>query len=119
MKIQSKRIYKLIVFFLAVIVISGSLLYLFEKPFSETEWKENPLQRYKMVDDLIESQLLIDKSKSEVILLLGQPYSSSNIEKDIFIYRLGDQPSFFESRKEHLLIIFENQKVDEVTLALE
>lgn len=119
MKLQPKRIYKILVFVLAVFIISASLLWLFEKPFNATEWKSNPLERYKMVDDLIESQLIMDKSKDEVMSLLGQPYSSSNIEKDIFIYRLGDQPSFFNSRKEHLLIIFEHQKVHEVTLALE
>lgn len=119
MRLQPKRIYKIGLFFLAVLVISWSLLKLFEVPFDKTLWENNPSERYEMVDNLIESQLLMGKTKAEVIALLGQPYSSSTVEKDIFIYRLGDQPSFFKSRKEHLLIIFINQKVDEATLAFE
>jgi outer membrane protein assembly factor BamE (lipoprotein component of BamABCDE complex) len=119
MALQLKRIHKIGLFFLAVLVISWSLLKLFEVPFDKANWKTNPTERYEMVDDLIESQLLMGKTKVEVITLLGKPYSSSTTENDIFIYKLGDQPSFFKSRKEHLLIIFINQKVNEVTLALE
>lgn len=114
-----KRNDKIGLFFFLAFIISTSLIWLFEERFNEEQWAENPSQRYKMVDDLIESQLLMDKSKSKVVALLGQPTSQSNVEKDIFIYRIGKQPSFFESRREHLLIIFINQKVDEVTLALE
>ena len=110
---------KIGLFFFVAFIISSSLIWLFEERFNKEQWRSNPQQRYKMVDDLIDSQLLINKSKDEVVLLLGEPYSSSAIEKDIFIYRIGKQPSFFESKKEHLLIIFENQKVDEVTLAVE
>ncbi|WP_299114640.1 hypothetical protein [uncultured Winogradskyella sp.] len=119
MVLTPKRIYKIGLFFLAVFSLSALLLWLFEKRFDKVLWENNSTQRYQMVDDLIESQILLGKTKDEVIVLLGQPYSSSNVEKDIFIYRLGDQPSFFNSRKEHLLILFINQKVDEATLALE
>jgi len=114
-----KRKHKLILFFFLAFAVSLSLIWLFEERFDDNEWKANPAQRYKMADDLIESQVLLRKSKSEVRTLLGEPTSSSNVEKDIFIYDIGDPPSFFDSRKEHLLIIFVNQSVDEVTLAYE
>ncbi len=119
MILNPKRILRIGLFFLAVFVISYGLLWLFEKRFDKTQWESDPMHRYQMVDDLIESQLLMRKSKPEVIAILGEPTSSSNEEKDIFVYNIGDPPSFFNSRKEHLLIIFVNQKVDEVTLAYE
>ena len=116
MGIRLKRIYKLGLFFLVVISLSYSLLWLFEKRFDEELWKSDVTARYKMVDNLIESQLLVQKSKSEVIAILGEPFSSSKIEKDIFVYKIGDPPSFFDSRKEHLLIIFVDQKVKNATM---
>ena len=119
MWLRLKRNDKIGLFFFVAFIISSSLIWLFEERFTQEQWRTNPSQRYKLVDNLIESQLLIGKSKDEVIVLLGEPYSKSNVKEDIFIYRLGKQPSFFNSRKEHLLIIFVNQQVDEVTLALE
>ena len=114
-----KRNDKIGLFFFTAFVISSSLIWLFEERFNEDQWASNPSQRYKMVDDLIESQILIDRSKAEVKDILGEPYSKSNDDKDIFVYNIGKQPSFFENRREHLLIIFELQKVEEVTLAFE
>lgn len=114
-----KRNDKIGLFFFTAFVISSSLIWLFEERFNEDQWASNPSQRYKMVDDLIESQILIDRSKAEVKDILGEPSSQSNDDKDIFVYNIGKQPSFFENRREHLLIIFQLQKVDEVTLAFE
>lgn len=117
--IRLKRNDKIGLFFFIAFVISSSLIWLFEERFNEDQWAINPSQRYKMVDDLIESQILIKRSKAEVKDILGEPSSQSNHDKDIFVYNIGKQPSFFENRREHLLIIFEQQKVDEVTLAFE
>jgi hypothetical protein len=114
-----KRNDKIGLFFFTAFVISSSLIWLFEERFNEDQWASNPSQRYKMVDDLIESQILINRSKAEVKNILGEPSSQSNDDRDIFVYNIGKQPSFFENRREHLLIIFELQRVDEVTLAFE
>ena len=114
-----KRNDKIGLFFFIAFIIGMSLTYLFEERFNETQWKTNPMQRHKMVDDLIESQLLIEKTKNEVITILGEPNLSSNTDKDLFIYKIGNPPSFFDSRKEHLLIVFEDQNVEKVTLAYE
>ena len=48
-----------------------------------------------------------------------QPDSKPNTSKDGFIYNIGDPPSFFSSQKEYLLIVFKNEHVEEVTLAVE
>ena len=52
-------------------------------------------------------------------VILGEPYSQSNDDQDVFVYYIGKQPNFFENRQGYLLIIFELLKVDEVTLAFE
>lgn len=119
MWLKLKRIHKIGLFFLVALMLSLLLLGLFEKRFDEVEWKNLPTQRYEMVDNLIESQVLNNMTKTEVIGLLGKPSSRSVIEKDIFLYKLGTSPSFFKSQTEQLLIVFVNQKVDKVTLAIE
>ena len=106
-------------FFLAAVIIAFILINLLEKPFDAKAWKTEPLQRYEMVDDIIESQILSGKSKREIIEILGQPNSKSNAEKEGFIYNIGDPPSFFSSQKEYLLIIFKNEHVEKGTLAVE
>ena len=117
--LRLKRNDKIGLFFFVAFIISTSLIWLFEERFKRQQWRSEPARRYKMVDDLIESQLLIDKTKDEVIVILGKPNSISTIEKDVFAYRLGEQPSFFEASREQLIVIFVNQKVEKVTLAQE
>jgi len=47
--------------------------------FNSEKWKSKPIDwwstdiREKMVNDLIESQILINKTSSEVIIILGEP----------------------------------------------
>ena len=117
--IKLKGIGKIGLFFLVAIIIAFILINNLEKPFDSQKWLSMSLQRYEMVDDLIESQILIGKPKNEVFEILGQPDSQSNSSKDAFIYNIGDPPSFFSSQKEYLLIVFNNQKVEKVTLAVD
>ncbi|WP_040247093.1 hypothetical protein [Psychroserpens mesophilus] len=110
---------KIGLFLFAAFVITTSLIYLFEERFDERKWRSDPARRYQMVDDVIESQMLMDKSQAEVIQLLGEPNSSASAEKEVFLYRLGNPPTFFESKREQLLIVFENGKVYKVATTLE
>lgn len=114
-----KRNDKIGLLFFVAFVISTSLIYLFEGRFNINEWHSSPSTRHQMVDDVIESQMLIGKTKDEVIFLLGEPNSSISTDHDVFLYRLGQAPSFFKSRREQLLVIFENGKVLKVTTAIE
>lgn len=106
-------------FFVAAIIIAYILINLLEEPFNAQKWQTEPLQRYEMVNDLIESQILKGKSKTIVIQTLGNPDSQSTTEQEALIYDIGDPPSFFSSQKEYLLIVFKNQQVERVTLAIE
>jgi hypothetical protein len=119
MPLKLKGIGRIGLFFLVAAVLAFALINFLEEPFDAQKWKSEPLQRYEMVDDLIESQFLIGKPKNEVFEILGQPDSQSNSSKDTFIYNIGDPPSFFSSQKEYLLIVFKNEHVEEVTLAVE
>ncbi len=114
-----KRNDKIGLFFFVAFVTSMSLLWFFEERYDKAAWLSTPSERYKMVDDIIESQLLMRKSKAEVIELLGQPDTTLSQPEDGFIYRLGTPPSFFDDKPEQLLIIFELGSVSKVTLALE
>ncbi|MDT0558608.1 hypothetical protein RM697_08120 [Ichthyenterobacterium sp. W332] len=119
MLLKLKRGDKIGIFFFVAFVISTSLIYLFEEQFVSYKWKTEQSRRYKMVDDLIESQTLIGLSKQEVLVLLGQPNTTILNKKDAFVYNIGKQPSFVETKREHLLVIFINNHVDDVTLAFE
>ena len=119
MWIKLKRNDKIGLFFFVAFILSTSLIWLFEERFDKEQWKSQPTMRYKMVDDIIESQLLIGKTKKEVTVLLGSPNSSTSAEKDFFLYKLGKAPSFIESKGEQLLIVFKHQKVEKVTFAIE
>jgi len=72
-----------------------------------------------MVDDILEQKFLIGKTKDEIIVLLGKPSLRSSSGKDIFLYRLGEPPSFFESKKEQLVIVFKNEKAVKISVAIE
>ena len=114
-----KRNNKIGLFFYAAFVLSTSLIFLFEERFDKNLWSTEPSKRHEMVDDLIESQILLDKTKNEVIAILGEPNSSITNDDAAFTYRLGQAPSFFKSKRERLLIVFVDNKVSRVTLAIE
>lgn len=114
-----KRNDKIGLFLFTAFIITTSLIYLFEERFDKHQWRSEPSRRYQMVDDLIESQLLIEKTKNEVIGLLGEPDESISADKDVFLYRLGNPPTFFELKREQLLIVFEDDKVYKVATTLE
>ena len=107
--------YKKTLFILVIaIVISVILISINENQFDEANWKNNPLTRYTMAKDIVENELLIGESKSDIILRLGEAKTSNLEGKDHLIYPLGKAPSFFESKDESLIIIFDNDSVSKV-----
>ncbi|WP_417859855.1 hypothetical protein [Winogradskyella sediminis] len=98
-------------------VIATSLHFFFENRFTEEQWKSRPMTRHKMVDDLIDDHILIDKSKEDVLNLLGEPSWILKSDKDIMLYELGLAPNRENNQVEHLYIQFINDKVNNVSLA--
>ncbi len=107
-----------IVFF-AAFIIATTLFYFNEWKFTQEDWKSAPGNRHEMVDDLIDSEILLHKSKPEIISILGEPNSDTSENQDIFSYQLGKPPSFFSSKHERLLIVFEKDIVKNVSIETE
>ena len=95
-------------------VISYFLLEANEKKFDQTAWSVYPTERYKMSKDIIESNLLVGKSKQDVRLLLGDAEVSNFQGRDHLIYALGQPPSFFGEAAAKLVVIFEDALVIKV-----
>lgn len=105
---------KIVAVLILATLISVLLISVYENKFDQTTWKVYPSKRYKMRKDIIESELLIGKTKQEVIRLLGKSEASNLTGKDHLIYSLGDVPSFFDSEEEQLIVIFENDLANKV-----
>ncbi|WP_179349314.1 hypothetical protein [Winogradskyella pacifica] len=97
-------------------IISTSIHFFFEERFTEAQWQTQPMTRHKIVNDLIDSRVLLNESKPNVIKRLGQP--SYILTKDIILYELGLAPQFNSDQVEHLYIEFSNEKVSKVSLTL-
>ena len=115
MRFQPKRNDKIGFIFFIAFVLSTSLIYQFEERFDQERWQMQPGMRYKMADDIIEKQLLLGKTKREVIDMLGKSYVTTSLGKGVLVYRLGRPPSFSESKSEQLLVVFEDQEAIKVS----
>lgn len=98
-----------------VIYIGIILLWMFSvsyypsNEFNKKEWQTNVEERYKMSENINESEMLIGKTKEEVIELLGKEFYSYN--ENHIAYELGFVPGFFNIDPDVLDIYFENGKV--------
>lgn len=88
-----------------------------QKYFTSEVWIEKPALRYELSDDLIASEALIGKTKTEASSLLG-PYewlSWNDKDKDHDInkwnYSLGIEPGAFNTKKECIEVVFNDDKV--------
>lgn len=97
-------------------VVSTSLHYFFENRFSETRWKESTMRRYQMLDDIIDRELFINDTKSEIINQLGQPNEFYTEEADLFNYYIGNRARFSNNQIKQLTLIFKNNRVHKVTV---
>lgn len=74
--------------------------------FDQNEWNSNIEERYKMSEDIIESEILIGKTREEVIQILGNNFSANN-ESEL-IYELGFVPGLLNIDPDYLGIKLEN-----------
>ena len=89
-----------------------SISYYPSNDFDQTEWKTNAEERYKMSEDIIESKMLIGKTKEEIIELLGNDFYSDS--ENHIGYELGFVPGLFNIDPDILDIYFKNEKVIKV-----
>lgn len=89
-----------------------SVSYYPKTDFNKQEWNENKEERYKMSNDIINSEILIGKTKEEVIELLGEDFYS--YDESHIAYDLGFVPGLFNIDPDVLDIYFEKGKVIKV-----
>lgn len=111
---MDNKIKKIAGVFVLASIISYFLIQSNEKQFNSSTWKTSPLTRYTMTKDITESNMLIGKTKDAVILLLGNATPSALKGREHLVYSLGKSPSFFETKEENLVVIFENALVVKV-----
>jgi hypothetical protein len=86
-----------------------SISYYPTSDFDKNEWNSNVEERFKMSEDIIESEILIDKTREEVIEILGNNFITNNESK--ITYELGHVPGLFNIDPDYLDIKLENGKV--------
>jgi hypothetical protein len=89
-----------------------SISYYPKTDFNKQEWASNKEERYKMSNDIMESNLLIGKTKDEVITLMGNDFYK--YDDNHISYGLGFVPGLFNIDPDVLDIYFKNGKVFKV-----
>ena len=89
-----------------------SISYYPTNDFDKQTWESNPEERYKMSEDIIESKMLIGKTKQEIVELLGNDFYSYS--ENHIAYGVGFVPGLFNIDPDVLDIYFENGKVTKV-----
>ena len=95
-----------------IVIMFYLLSYYPTQEFDKNLWDQKIEERYKMSQNIINTNLLIGKSKEEVIELLGNDFST--YEENIIEYYLGFVPGFINIDPDCLFIYFEDNKVIKV-----
>ena len=91
-----------------------------QKHFKSESWIEEPSLRYEMIDELVNENLLIGKTKTEVLEILGKAewlswdYKQNKHNINAWNYSLGIEPGAFNTFKECATFIFENDKLKSI-----
>ncbi len=85
--------------------------------FDKQKWHDDIDKRYELSEDLIDSAILIHKTKTEVKQILGDDYQKSG--NDRWIYDLGLRPQLFGIDPDYLEIEFKNDRVVKVEQHME
>ena len=86
-----------------------SVSYYSSSEFDQNKWNTNVEERYKFSRDIIESEILIGKTRSEAIQILGPDFSTNNESRITYI--LGNVPGLFNIDPDYLEIQIENEIV--------
>lgn len=84
-----------------------------EEKFSKEKWDTNIEERYSMSKDIIKSDILIGKTRIEIITLLGDDYYE--YDKDHIGYYIGFVPQIIGIDPDILDIYFKDEKVIKVS----
>ncbi|SHM49282.1 hypothetical protein [Mucilaginibacter sp. OK098] len=96
--------------YVGIVIITMLVMeYYPKRDFDRNEWLNNKDDRYEYSGDIIDSKMLIGKSKSEVIKILGDDGNEYN--NNDWYYPLGFRPELGNIDPDSLEIDFKNDKV--------
>lgn len=101
-----------IIYIAAILIWIFTISYYPNNDFNRDKWVSNKEERFKMSKDIIESEILIGKTKSEIIQLLGEDYF--RYDENHIAYDLGFVPGIMNIDPYVLDIYFEKGKVIKV-----
>lgn len=61
--------------------------------FDKSDWAADVSQRYKMADDVVDSQMLIGLTKQQAVELLGEPYHDWDSIDHTIRFDIGERPT--------------------------
>jgi hypothetical protein len=93
-----------------VMLIYFSISYYPSHDFDRQKWLTDGEKRYELSKDLINSKILIGKSKVQVRQLLGDEADNEN-KSNVWTFGLGYRPELFNIDPDHLQIEFKDDKV--------
>lgn len=113
MNLKNKTLKYLIISVIGISALYFLILFLNENnhKFSKRKWDQNPGIHYQIAEDLVKKKILINKSETEVIQLLGEPtnrYDSLNFWR----YNVGVESVMMMDVLYHLNIFWGKQRVD-------
>ncbi|MEX6627536.1 hypothetical protein [Tenacibaculum salmonis] len=108
-----------IIYSFFVIIFFSFIFYEYhpELKFNSIQWTENKNDRHHMRKDLIESELLIGKTKNEVVRILGKPENNFKVYLDTlknWNYSMGSQGHGMGWKFHYLDLYFKNGKIDSI-----
>ena len=83
-----------------------SISYYPSKDFDRQKWISDKEKRYELSEEIIESEMLIGKTKAEVKQILGDEENTD--DSDLWNYYLGFKPQLFGIDPDVLVIEFKN-----------
>ncbi len=111
-KIIFVAICSIIIALLIPVVSVATYLYYPNNSFNSKKWNSKIHVRYKMSEDIIQRNLLIGKTKEEVVELLGK--KEVYIKNNLMEYYLGHVPGLFNIDPDILCIKFKENRVVDV-----
>ena len=91
--------------------IISAFSYYPERQFDPVRWKDLPEKRFELSKNIIDSNLLVGKTKNQVEKLLGKPM---NFDINEWTYEIGFVPLLGNIDTDILIIVFKNGVVTKV-----
>jgi len=79
-----------------------------KRSFNHNDWMVDKDERYELSDDIINSKVLVGKTKSDIRTLLGNKGNKDNLDE--WTYDLGTKPEILNIDPSVLIIYFEKGK---------